>query len=409
MNQPTEQGGGMMLGRHAGTLVLVTVLACCVGCGGPQPAEVKKAEPPAKVGNPVKETELGTITLSPEAEGRLAIKTAVVERKKVARARTYGGETVLPPGQSLTLTSPVAGKISTTPGAAPLTGGATVRQGQALLRVAPLLAPERDMLAVAEKDVASGEARLEAARARVKRAEQLLRDEAGSARSLEDARMELALAEAEVKSARTRLERIKTTPLETEASLTIEAPRDGIIRQVHVAPGETVAASAVLLEVATLNPIWIRVPVYVGDLDSIDPQSPAVVQSLAGRPGSAARHARRISAPPSADPSTDTADFFFELPNSDRSLRPGERVSARLALLGHVESLVVPRSALVYDVHGGTWVYENSGPHAFVRRRVELGWIDGATAVLARGPDAGRKVVTAGVAELFGLEFGAGK
>jgi cobalt-zinc-cadmium efflux system membrane fusion protein len=398
-----------MLHRHAGTLVLVTVLTCCVGCGGQQPAEVKKAEPPAKVGNPVKETELGTITLSPEAEGRLGIQTAVVERKKVARARTYGGEAVLPPGQSITLTSPVAGKISTTPGDVPLTGGATVRQGHALLRLAPLVAPERDMLAVAEKDVASGEARLEAARARVKRAEQLLRDEAGSARSLEDARMELALAEAEVKSARTRLERIKTTPLETEATLTIDAPRDGIIRQVHVAPGETVAASALLLEIATLSPMWIRVPVYVGDLDSIDPQSPAVVQSLAGRPGSAARHARRISAPPSADPSTDTADLFFELPNSDRSLRPGERVSARLALLSHVESLVVPRSALVYDVHGGTWVYENSGPHAFVRRRVELGWIDGATAVLARGPDAGRRVVTAGVAELFGVEFGAGK
>ena len=398
-----------MLYRHAGTLVLVTVLACCVGCGGQQPAEVKKAEPPAKVWNPVKETELGTITLSPEAEGRLGIQTAVVERKKVARARTYGGEAVLPPGQSITLSSPVAGKISTTPGVAPLTGGATVRQGQALLRLAPLLAPERDMLPVAEKDVASGEARLEAARARVKRAEQLLRDEAGSARSLEDARMELALAEAEVKSARTRLERIKTTPLETEASLTIEAPRGGIIRQLHAAPGETVAASAALLEIATLSPIWIRVPVYVGDLDSIDPQSPAVVQNLAGRPGSAARHARRISAPPSADPSTDTADLFFELPNSDRSLRPGERVSARLALLSHVESLVVPRSALVYDVHGGTWVYENSGPQAFVRRRVELGWIDGATAVLARGPDAGRKVVTAGVAELFGVEFGAGK
>ena len=116
-----------MFGRHSGSLVLVTVLACCVGCGHQQPAEAKKAEPPAKVENPIKETDLGAITLSPEAEGRLAIQTAVVERKKVARARTYGGEAVLPPGQSITLTSPVAGKISTAPGAAPLTGGAPVR------------------------------------------------------------------------------------------------------------------------------------------------------------------------------------------------------------------------------------------------------------------------------------------
>ena len=273
-----------MLYRHAGTLVLVTVLACCVGCGGQQPAEVKKAEPPAKVGNPVKETELGTITLSPEAEGRLGIQTAVVERKKVARARTYGGEAVLPPGQSITLTSPVAGKISTPPSAAPLTGGATVRQGQALLRLAPLLAPERDMLPVAEKDVASGEARLEAARARVKRAEQLLRDEAGSARSLEDARMELALAEAEVKSARTRLERIKTTPLETEARSRLMRPAMASSARSMQRRGKPWPRQPRSWKIATLNPIWIRVPVYVGDLDSIDPQSPAVVQSLAGGP-----------------------------------------------------------------------------------------------------------------------------
>src|SRR5262245_22984626 len=46
----------VMFCRHAVTPLLVTVLACSIGCGGPGQSQVKKAEPPAKVENPVKET-----------------------------------------------------------------------------------------------------------------------------------------------------------------------------------------------------------------------------------------------------------------------------------------------------------------------------------------------------------------
>jgi hypothetical protein len=35
--------------------------------------------------------------------------------------------------------------------------------------------------------------------------------------------------------------------------------------------------------------------------------------------------------------------------------------------------------------------------------------ISGATAILARGPAVGARVVTDGAAELFGVEFGVGK
>ena len=70
---------------------------------------------------------------------------------------------------------------------------------------------------------------------------------------------------------------------------------------------------------------------------------------------------------------------------------------------------MIPWSAVVHDVHGGTWVYEQTAPHQFVRRRVEVLHVDRGVAVLGAGPPAGTSVVTAGVAELFGTEFGIGK
>ena len=79
----------------------------------------------------------------------------------------------------------------------------------------------------------------------------------------------------------------------------------------------------------------------------------------------------------------------------------------------------MPWSAVVYDIHGGTWVYEQIGERTrtFVRRRVDVEYVVGDTAVLAHGgtagnrvvataPPAGTLVVVAGAAELFGTETG---
>jgi len=73
------------------------------------------------------------------------------------------------------------------------------------------------------------------------------------------------------------------------------------------------------------------------------------------------------------------------------------------------ENLVVPFSAILYDIHGGEWVYEQIAPQKFSRRRVEVRHVVNGNAILARGPKAGTPVVIAGAAEIFGAEFGGGK
>ncbi|MGB5037290.1 MAG: efflux RND transporter periplasmic adaptor subunit, partial [Blastocatellia bacterium] len=119
--------------------------------------------------------------------------------------------------------------------------------------------------------------------------------------------------------------------------------------------------------------------------------------------------ARPVSAPPTADAASSTADLYYELPNGDGRLRPGERVGVTLSLKSTEDSLVVPWAAVLHDVNGGTWVYENTAPQVFVRRPVEVRDVVDRLAVLARGPAPGTRVVTAGAAELFGTEFGPGK
>jgi hypothetical protein len=69
---------------------------------------------------------------------------------------------------------------------------------------------------------------------------------------------------------------------------------------------------------------------------------------------------------------------------------------------------VVPYASVLYDLAGEAWVYTSPEPQTFVRQRVSVSRISGADAYLKDGPPAGTRVVTVGVAQLYGAEKGVG-
>jgi RND family efflux transporter MFP subunit len=261
--------------------------------------------------------------------------------------------------------------------------------------------------------VEKGKVAAEATKVAFERAEQLLRDKAGNQRSVDEARAQLLLAQATLKAAEAHRDLLLSVTSAAQAgtisSLAIPAPMDGMLRNVHAVPGQIVAAGAPLFEVFLLDRLWVRLPVYAGDLAGIETEKEARVSRLGEAPGAAGRAARPVPAPPSADAGAASVDLFYELENAGGTLRPGEKVGVTVALRVPEESLVVPWSAVVHDIHGGTWVYELAAPHTFRRRRVEVSYVAGSLATLASGPGPGESVVSEGAAELFGTEFGIGK
>ncbi len=366
--------------------------------------------PPAKVANGVKESELTTVTLSPQAEQRLGIETARVEKRHVARTLKLGGEIVAVPGRRIFVTAPTAGVVIAPVGSLPQSG-MRVRKGQTIFRLLPLPA-ERDLLGTPE-EVTLKKMQLEVAAAKAKRAEQLLLDKAGSVKAQEEAQAELAAAEAAFKAAEARWHLTNSAAADSAtlaaATMTLASPFDGVIQQINVAPRQTVAAGAELFEVIGQNPVWVRVPVYVGDLATIDDQQPGQVEALGHISGSSQRAAKPVQGPPLGNANAASVDLFFEMKNDDGQFRIVEKVSVRLAQKNAEENLVVPFSAILYDIHGGTWVYAKTAPQIYSRRRVELHHVVEGLAVLRRGPAADTEVVITGAAEIFGTEFGGGK
>ena len=217
--------------------------------------------------------------LSPEAVKRLGIETAVAKVDTAAATRSLGGEVAVPEGHMVTVTAPVAGTVSVAAGVQP---GARVSRGARLMTLAPLASSERDQSIEARRAVEAAQADADTARLRLQRLEQLLKDGAASVRSVEEARGQLQVAEAALNAAKERLAAFRQGPVGPEGEIAIAAPLDGVVQSISVAPGQTVAASAPLLQVAQVSTLWVRVPVFAGDADQIDATQPASVTRLGG-------------------------------------------------------------------------------------------------------------------------------
>jgi len=87
--------------------------------------------------------------------------------------------------------------------------------------------------------------------------------------------------------------------------------------------------------------------------------------------------------------------------------RAAARIGIETAAVGDVGSrLAVPESAVWVDVNGDEWVYMTHDSLMFLREAITVVRYDGGLALLSDGPAAGTQVVTVGVAELIGSEFG---
>jgi len=410
---------GVLTGAAVAILLAGSVVAGWWLVNG-KPFDAAKLSPPpipANVPKLLKEDNVNAIVLTVEGEARLAIKLGTISRKATGRTRVYGGEVTVPAGQTILVTAPLSGTLFT-PSAGVPTPGSVVSKGQPVFQLRPILTPEgRATLATtrveADGQVKNAQAQLDAAQIALGRAKNLLRDEAGSQRMVDEAQAQVELAMKTMEAATARRDLLTKVLGDmdggTTATIAIDCPADGILRSLSARPGQTVPPGAALFEVVDPSRVWVRVPVYVGDLPEIDPKAEASIGNLSGRPGGKNSNAKAIPAPPSANVAAGTVDLFYELDNRTAKYSPGHRIGATLALVGPSESSTVPWSAVVHDFHGGTWVYERTGERAYARRRVVVRSVQGDAAVLDSGPPEGTTVVTAGAAELFGTETGFSK
>jgi RND family efflux transporter MFP subunit len=367
----------------------------------------EKPPPAANVPKVVKEEDLNVVILTSEAEKRIGLTLGKIVEHEKQRMQGYGGEAMIPVGKVILVSAPLSGVLKA-PDKGMITVGQLVNVGDPIFQLEPLLTPDSKAtlaaaLTDAEGQVNNAKTQLDLSKIALERARKVLMDGAGSQRQVDEAQAAFDLATKTLEAVNARANTLKQVLVDaktgTTSPIAITAPQSGMLRAMTASPGQSVPSGAGLFEIVDLSTLWVRVSIPVGDLDLLDKTASAQLASDGVK-------VKPVVAPPSANQLASTVDVYYEYLNPTRKMTPGERLNINIPMKQSAKPLMVPWSAIVMDIYGGTWVYERASEHRYVRRRVTVQYSNGNDAILESGPQAGTPVVTAGVMQLFASETG---
>jgi len=385
------------------TLAAVTVIAWWRSPDSSEPEVAETAaEDAAQPKKPV------ALEIEPDVQRAVGLADALVERRSLAETIQTTG-VVGPDETRLARLRPLAeGRVTRVT----VRVGDRVSAGQTLLTYDSITAGElisQFRSAIAALERASAEA--DVTKRSLERADNLLELGGVSKGERERRSAEHQRALAEVNSARAtlssleqKLRRLGVSPADLEGLRkgaaadvsppgAVTAPFDGVVTEVHAAPGENIAPDRELFTVADLARVWLQADVYQRDIARIRSGQNAVV-TVDTYPGEEFS-GRITNISDVLDPDTRTAKVRCEVLNPKGRLKLQMFATLALPVSAARNVLVIPDRA-VQDIDGVPTVFVRVDEEHFQTRPVRPGAKVGAVIEIAEGLTAGERVVTDG-------------
>ncbi|HEV8547854.1 MAG TPA: efflux RND transporter periplasmic adaptor subunit [Polyangiaceae bacterium] len=201
---------------------------------------------------------------------------------------------------------------------------------------------------------------------------------------------ELALALADTKLASLR---VSAAGLNT---FTVLAPRDGVVIEKNVLPGQQVSTDGTLFSVADLSTVWVVAELFETDASVV------VSKGATARITSPSLPGRALEAPVEqissvANPLGHTVSVRIPVANTESTLRPNAYAEVRFRTPPPTGAVEISASSVVSDGEK-QYVYVQQGEGHFVRREVISGAVREGRVEVLRGLSAGDVVVEEGSA-----------
>jgi RND family efflux transporter MFP subunit len=302
-------------------------------------------------------------------------------------------------GGEAVVSAPAAGRFS----AASLpTLGTTVQAGQVLGRLEPRLSANEDRATLAG-DAAQAQIAVDAARAELARAEGLLAVRAVPARRVEEARRAMATADARLQAAQARLEQRDQTLRGGGGggagnSFDLHAPIAGRIAEVTATLGAAYEEGAPLFRIVRTDRVELRAQIPAADVAALGSVGDVALE-IPGRQEPVSLRPEHMHDAGIIDEKTGALPVQFQVANPGGQLLVGQHATAILYRRDRVRVPAVNKQAVLTEA-GRPYVWVQSGGEAFVRRYVEIATRDGEWIGVKSGLKAGDRVVTRGAYEI---------
>ena len=388
------------------------------------PGGAKPEAPPAETtANPA-----GTVRFLMEQQWLIRMKLALAEPQTVARQINSIGRVIPAANNQAHVASPVSGIVA---GSLPRVGqhvakgqllavlkqtATSAEQAQVKAAVAQVQSQnaqaavenarlEADRRA-AEGEVKEAKVRLDLAKKEADRARQLYDQQILPLQDLQRAEAVRDAAEASWQAAAQRRDALnETKPLAlgqtdisaVNANYEVRAPISGYVTKLNKSLGEQVTPGEEIVEVTSLDTVWIEAPIPERDLARLG-NHPEAKFTTTTFPDQEFR-GRIVDISPIIDEHTRAANVIFQVPNSRRALRIGMQANVRLDAGAQITAMMIPKEA-VLDHEGKKIVYVLLSGEEFQRREVELGDEFGGKIAVLKGLKEGERVVTQGAYQL---------
>lgn len=230
--------------------------------------------------------------------------------------------------------------------------------------------------------LAEGEANLALAANESRRAETLRSKQSVSEAELERARAQLEIASARRDQLRVELERTE-----------IRAPFDGVLGSRMVSIGDRVARETNLVRIDAVDRLRLLFTLPEVALALARIGTPVEV-TVVPYPNETFKGEVYFVAP-TLDPRNRRALVKATVPNPDGKLRPGLFANIKAQIAHHAEAIVVPETAIAYDLQG-PYVWRVGKDDKAERVSVELGIRQQGRVEIVKGLQTGDRVVAVG-------------
>ena len=312
------------------------------------------------------------------------------------------------PSEQFVLRSPITGVV-VSDGRWPVLGG-NVRAGVKVGAVRPRLTAIdqltlNERLASIRGEIEGAQSSVATAREEVNRLRQLNADDKNASdKALDQAQTRYTTEQARLKAAQTS-ERLIGSSLQPDSkvgSVGLGIRKGGQVLEVSAQPGESVESGQTLIRVANFDRLLARLYVPPGEVINS-----SITRAMIAPTGNEETliPAQRVALAGSIDPKYQGETLLFRLASTKVALRPGQAVTARIAVPGPNERGVLIPSRAILRFEGQTWVYVQAEAGQFVRRAVTLdrpvheGWI------VTSGFQPGQQVVLSGAQLLLSEEM----
>lgn len=328
-------------------------------------------------------TEVGVITISPEAVAMTVELPGRVNSVRVAEVRARATGILLKRR---------------------FEEGAEVTEGQVLFEIDP--APLQAARDSAKASLLKAEATLEQAQADARRKEALVKINGVSQQAYETAKATARQSEADVLSAKAALE---TAELNLGYAK-VTAPISGRIGKALATEGALASATEAtqLAVIKQLDPIFVdfaqssaemlklKRMLDAGKMQGISPQEVKITLTL--EDGSAyAAPGRLVFSDVTVSEQTGSYTLRGEFPNPDRLLMPGMFVRGQIEVAKEAQAITVPQRGVARDANGQTSVLLVNAQNQVEQRDIKISSAAGNKWIVASGLKAGDRVIIEGL------------